>query len=126
MFNLDRWANFGYYNRTAKLSRAQFAIEPLPVLDAIIIGNQVSTGCVRRRPFQSRCLDLDCVECDGIFVDLTLLWSSNVAPILVRALLRILPLKKGSFKVETDGFGNIGPDDIDWDKLERGASKFID
>ena len=104
---------------------AQFAIEPLPVIDAIITTNHVSSGCVRRKPFQTRCDDPDCNECDGSIMDLTYLWSLFVAPMLARSLLKILPLKTESKSVETDKYGNISPDDVDWDRLERGASEFI-
>ena len=120
---IDRWATFGHFNRIGKLNTAQFAIEPLPVIDAIIIGHQVSTGCLRRLPFHTRCLDFDCFECDGIYLDLEHLWSINVAPTVARALLKILPIKKNCTFVETNGYGNISPDHVDWDKLERGFSK---
>ena len=107
----------------AKLSRAQFAIEPLPILDAIIMDHQVSTACIRKLPFQLRCLDPDCDECVGITMDLQFLWSSNVAPMLARSVLKILPIKSSAKEVETAAFGNIRPTDIDWDRLERGVSK---
>ena len=119
----DRWSTFGHFDRVAKLIVAQFAIEPLPIIDAVIIGHQVSTGCLRRLPFHNRCLDYDCVECDGIYLDLEHLWSINVAPTLARALLKILPIKKNFQYVETRGYGNISPEHVDWDKLERGLSK---
>ena len=102
---------------------AQFAIEPLPVLDGIIIGHQVVSNCQRRLPYHPRCLDLDCIECDGIFVDLTFLWSLNVAPMLARALFKILPIKTSSRDKILKKFGNITPDDVDWDRLDRGYSK---
>ena len=89
---IDRWAVFGHYDRVAKLIAAQFSIEPLPVLDGIILDHQVVSNCQRRRPYEPRCRDLDCIECDGIFVDLTFLWSMNVAPMLARALFKILPI----------------------------------
>ena len=104
---------------------AQFAIEPLPVIDGIIHDNEVSTGCVRRGPFQTRCEDAECVECDGVLMDLTFLWSLFVPPMLARALLRLLPLKTRSKEVEIDKYGNISPEDVDWDKLERGASELL-
>ena len=99
---LDRWSTFGHYNRIGKLNRAQFSLEPLPILDGIIMDNQVSTACIRRGPFQARCADPDCVECDGLFVDLTYLWSTNVPPTLARAVLKILPLKSRAKKAETE------------------------
>ena len=102
---------------------AQFAIEPLPVIDGIITDQQVSTGCVRRLPFQTRCQDPDCIECDGSTMDLTYLWSLFVPPMLARALLKVLPLKTQYQKVESENYGNISPECIDWDRLERGASE---
>ena len=107
-----------------KLNGAQFAIEPLPILDGIIIGHQVVSNCLRRPPFMPRCLDLDCIECDGTFIDLTYVWSMNVAPILARALFKILPIKTSSHDKVVKNFGNVSPDDVDWDKLDRGISKF--
>ena len=104
---------------------AQFSIEPLPIIEGIILDNQVATGCVRRRPFQTRCDDPGCLECDGAMTDLQFLWSLYVAPILARSLLRILPIKSQYRDIETDKHGNIRPDYIDWDKLERGASKLF-
>ena len=82
--------------------------------------------CPRKLPFQGRCLDMDCDECEGVYTDLTFVWSLYVAPLLARSLLRVLPLKSASRSVETTGFGNISPEDIDWDKLERGASELTD
>ena len=123
-FLLDRWAIFGHFNRTGKLIVAQFAVEPLPIIDGIILNNQVSTGCVRRKSFQTRCEDPDCIECDGKLMDLTYLWSMYVPPMLARSLMRILPIKTQYKNHETDKYGNISPECVDWDKLERGASKF--
>ena len=120
---LDRWAVFGHYDRMGKLMGAQFCIEPLPIIDGIIINHQVSTGCLRRRPFQTRCLDLDCIECDGVYFDLEYLWSMNVPPMLARALFKILPIKKEYQNIETEHFGNLSPNHVDWDRLERGLSK---
>ena len=88
------------------------------------MGHQVSSSCLRRGPFQVRCLDPDCVECEGIYLDLTFIWSLFVAPLLARSLLRVLPLKDGC-TAETHGYGNIGPKDIDWERLESGKSKFL-
>ena len=44
---------------------------------------------------------------------------------IARAILKILPIKKSAQDVETKSFGNIRPDDVDWDKLQRGASKLL-
>ena len=87
--------------------------------------HQVVSNCARRPAFQFHCLDLDCIECDGAFVDLTYLWSLNVAPMLARALFKILPIKTIAQDRIRKNFGNISPDDIDWDKLDRGYSKLI-
>ena len=102
---------------------AQFAIEPLPIIEGIILDNQVSTGCVRRGSFQTRCDDPDCIECGGTLTELTYLWSIFVPPMLGRSLMRILPIKSQYKNDETNKHGNIGPDYVDWDKLERGSSK---
>ena len=123
LYSLDRWAIFGHFNRTGKLIVAQFAIEPLPIIEGIILDNQVSTGCVRRGPFQTRCDDPDCIECDGALTELTYLWSIFVPPMLGRSLMRILPIKSQYKNDETNKHGNIGPEYVDWDKLERGSSE---
>ena len=57
-------------------------------------------------------------------MDLQFLWSANVAPMLARAVIKILPIKTSAKNVETEAFGNICPTDVDWDKIERGSSKF--
>ena len=49
----------------------------------------------------------------------------NVPPMLARALFKILPIKKEYQNIETEHFGNISPNHVDWDRLERGYSKQI-
>ena len=87
----------------------------------IILDNQPHSVCIRRGEFQTRCECGDCDECEGNVLDLTNLWSENVAPMLVHQFLDQLP-KRDDLKVRSDAnFGHVYPEDIDWDLLmEKG------
>ena len=98
-----------------------YAIEPLPIIHSILIDNHTSTSCRRRRKFQLRCEDRDCIECAGVFVDLTSIWSMYLPPILARVVLGLLPKKTNN---DLTNFGNISPGDIDWQYLHNRNRKY--
>ena len=88
-------------------------MEAPPIIHGIITANQISTVCEKRKPFQLRCEDEECVECDGLYMDLEFVWSLYIAPLLARTVIGQLPKKKARKFVETDMFGCISPNDID-------------
>ena len=75
--------------------------------------------CPRRESFQVRCDNELCDECYNNVIDMTLLWSMNVAAVLIRIILQLLPIKEDCRFRGHFAFGNIGPDDIDWPQLNR-------
>jgi len=93
----------------------------MPIIWGVIVDNHTSTGCIRRPKFQLRCDDLECVECAGVFLDLTYVWSVYVAPLLAKSVLGLLPKKNNN---DLTNFGNICPSDIDWEYLGNRNRKF--
>ena len=118
---LDRWSVFGHYNRIAKFTAAQMAFEPYAILHAIILSNQTCSVCPRRNPFQTKCEDPGCPECRGQYLDLTYCWSNNLPAMIARGLIGQLPIKREHRRYLSVNFGNIRPDMVDWDKLERSS-----
>ena len=107
----------------AKLSVAQIAFEPYAVLHALLLANQVCSICPRRKFMQTRCDDPGCDECRGQYFDLTYCWSNNIPALIARLLIGQLPIKREHRRFLDANFGNIRPDMIDWDRLERGQGK---
>ena len=95
-------------------------MEEAPIIHCILIDHHTSTGCLRRRPFQVRCDDRGCIECLGVFLDLTYVWSIYYSPLLARSIIGLLPKRTNA---DLTNHGNCTPSDIDWDYLKNQGSE---